>query len=110
MNRTRKNNRIQTALLWMLALFIGFLAAHFTYSIALSPTDQPNSEVFPLLPGIVVFAASHGFRESSLPNAGPVAFFIAAFNACFYIVLVLLVYQSFYGSRQNDTSHKKDLP
>jgi len=86
-------NRIKGIAWWTVVFVIGLTAAYFTYTIGLSPVDMPNIEVLPFIPGIFVFAASHGFRESNLPNTGLIAFFIAAFNACFYMSIVFLVYR-----------------
>jgi hypothetical protein len=79
--------------LWTIVFITGFAAAYFTYTIGLSPVDLPDNEVLPFIPGIFVFAASHGFRKSELPNTGPIAFLIATFNACFYMGIVFLVYR-----------------
>jgi len=78
---------------WILMCSIGCLVVYFTYTVGLSPFDEPNSKILPFLPGISLFAASHGFHESSLPNTGPIAFLIAAFNASFYMAIMFLVYR-----------------
>jgi hypothetical protein len=87
---------------WTIVFITGLAAAYFTYTIGLSPIDLPDNEVLPFLPGILVFAISHGFRESELPNTGPIAFLIATFNACFYMAIVFHVYRWTTRSRRKE--------
>jgi hypothetical protein len=106
MSITHTSNRTKATVWWISITFIGLLTAYFTYNIGLSPVDVPNGEIFPFLPGIFIFAASHGFRESSLPNRGPIAFLIAAFNACFYMALVFLFYRWTRRSQRKPKPHE----
>ena len=110
MHIMQTNIRSKAAVWLVVMLCIGFLAEYFTYTIGLSPVDQPNSKVFPFLPGIFLFALSHGFRESSLPNTGLIAFLIATFNACFYMAVVYLMYRWTRPSRHKTNSMNKDIP
>jgi len=78
----------------LIAVTLSTAAFFLTYTVAMTPYDQPNVVIAPFIPGFFVYQLLRGFREGPIPD-GIGGIFIAAINALFYGVMVFALYRIF---------------